>query len=207
MGVYADRILPRLTDVALGSRELSRLRARVAAGLAGQVLEIGFGTGRNAPHYPATVTGVWAVDPVPAGRKLAAGRVAARGIRVDHIGADAQELPLADASADCVLSTWTLCSIPDPGRALAEIRRVLRPGGAFHFLEHGRSPDPRVARWQDRLTPLQRRVAGGCHLNRPIADLVRTAGLEMTRLDTYYLPGPRTFGYMFEGVATKAGNG
>lgn len=114
-----------------------------------------------------------------------------------------QQLPVEDASVDHVLTTWTLCTIPDVGRALSEIRRVLRPGGALHFVEHGRSPEPRVAAWQDRLTPLQRRIFGGCHLNRPIGELVAASGLEVTRMDNYSIRGPKVFGYMFEGLATK----
>jgi SAM-dependent methyltransferase len=117
---------------------------------------------------------------------------------------DGQALSLPSASVDHALTTWTLCSIPDVDRALGEIRRVLRPGGLFHFVEHGRSPDPKVAGWQDRLTPFQRRVVGGCRLNRPIDQLVLNSGLELIRLDNYYAKGLRAFGYMFEGVATKS---
>jgi ubiquinone/menaquinone biosynthesis C-methylase UbiE len=123
---------------------------------------------------------------------------------VEYVGLDGQALPLDSASVDHVLTTWTLCTIPDVERALAEIRRVLRPNGLLHLAEHGRSPDGTVARWQDRLTPLQRRVAGGCHLNRPIEQLVADSGLELARLDNYYAKGPRPFGYMYEGVARKS---
>ncbi len=183
--------------------EFARIRARVAGGLGGEVLEVGFGSGLNVPHYPRAVTRVLAVDPATTGRKLAAGRVAASSVPVEYVGLDAQSLPLDSASVDHVLTTWTLCSIPDTERALREIRRVLRTGGTFHFVEHGLSPDPRVARWQDRLTPLQRRVAGGCHLNRPIGQLVADSGLDLTRMDNYYAQGPQTFGYLYEGVAVK----
>ncbi len=138
------------------------------------------------------------------GRKLAAKRAAASAVPIEYIGLDAQRLPVGDASADHVLSTWTLCTIPDPMVALAEIIRVLRPGGAFHFVEHGRSPDTKVARMQDRLTPLQRRVAGGCHLNRPIDQLVTASGLELTQLETFYMKGPRAMEYTFEGIAVKS---
>lgn len=203
MGFYTEQVVPRLADVTLRSRELARLRARVAAGLEGEVLEIGFGSGRNVPHYPAAVTRVRAVDPSTVGRRLAAGRVAESRVPIDYVGLDGEDLPLADASVDHVLSTWTLCSIPDVDRAVAEIGRVLRPGGVFHFLEHGRAPDPGVARWQDRLTPLQRRLAGGCHLNRPIREIVARGGLEIDELDTYYIRGPRPLGYMYEGTATR----
>ena len=204
MGVYGDQILPRAIDLALRGGEFARLRARVAAGLAGHVLEIGFGSGLNIPYYPAGLTRVQAVDPASVGRKLAAKRAAACPVPIDYIGADAQSLPADDASVDSVLSTWTLCTIPDATGALAEICRVLRPGGAFHFVEHGLAPDPAVARLQQRLTPLQHRAFGGCHLNRRIDQLVAAADLELTRMDTYYMKGPRALGDTFEGVATKA---
>jgi ubiquinone/menaquinone biosynthesis C-methylase UbiE len=205
MGVYGDQILPRFIDVVLRGGEFARLRARVTAGLAGDVLEIGFGSGLNVPYYPPELKRVQAVDPATVGRKLAAKRVAACTVPIDYIGVDAQGLPLDDASVDHVLSTWTLCTIPDVSRALAEVRRVLRPGGALHFLEHGLSPDEKVARRQNRLTPLQRHVFGGCHLNRPIGQLVASAGLELTQLENYYLNGPHALGYTFEGVAAKPG--
>jgi ubiquinone/menaquinone biosynthesis C-methylase UbiE len=204
MGFYEEQVVPRLTDVVMRRAELTPIRARVVASLAGDVLEVGFGSGLNVPHYPVAVTRVQAVDPATVGRQLAAKRVAASGVPVDYVDLDGQALSLASASVDHVLTTWTLCSIPDVDRALSEIRRVLRPGGLFHFVEHGRSPDRTVANWQDRLTPLQRRVAGGCHLNRPIDQLVRNSGLELVRLDNYYARGPRAFGYMFEGVAANS---
>jgi ubiquinone/menaquinone biosynthesis C-methylase UbiE len=204
MGWYRDQILPRAIDLALRGGEFTRLRARVTARLAGQVLEIGFGSGLNIPYYPASLERVQAIDPAAVGRKLAAKRAAACPVPIDYIGTDAQTLPADDASVDSVLSTWTLCTIPDASRALAEIRRVLRPGGALHFIEHGLAPDPAVARLQQRLTPIQHRAFGGCHLNRQIDQLVAAAGLELTRIDTYYMKGPRALGYTFEGIATKA---
>jgi len=203
MGFYADQIVPRVTDLALRGREYSRLRARVAAGLGGEVLEVGFGSGLNVPHYPPSVVRVRAVDPATVGRKLAAARVADSPVPVEFVGLDGQHLPLDDASVDHVLTTWTLCTIPDVDQALAEITRVLRPGGVYHFLEHGRSPEPRVARWQDRLTPLQRRLAGGCHLNRPIRELIDRPGLRVDEIDNYHLAAPKPFGYMYEGTATR----
>ena len=204
MGIYQDQILPRVTDWVMSRREYVAIRGRVSAGLHGEVVEVGFGSGLNVPHYPAAVTRVRAVDPATAGRKLAARRVAASPVPIEYIGLDGQALPVESASVDCVLTTWTLCTIPDVGQALGEIHRVLRPGGSFHFVEHGRSPEPKVARWQDRLTPLQRRLAGGCHLNRPIGQLVADSGLELTQMDTYYAKGPKAHGYIFEGRATKA---
>jgi ubiquinone/menaquinone biosynthesis C-methylase UbiE len=203
VGIYRDQVLPRLTDAVMSRREFTPIRARVSAALRGEVLEIGFGSGLNVPHYPAAVTHVRAVDPATAGRKLAAKRVAASPVPVEYVGLNGQELPLDSASVDHVLTTWTLCTIPDVERALSEVYRVLRPGGSLHFAEHGRSPDFGTARWQDRLTPLQRRLAGGCHLNRSIGQLVADSGLDLTRMENYYAKGPKPFGYMFEGTATK----
>jgi ubiquinone/menaquinone biosynthesis C-methylase UbiE len=205
VGFYDEQVLPRVIDVMLGAKEMKPLRERVTSQVEGEVLEVGFGSGHNVPFYPPDTTRVRAVDPATVGRKLAARRVAASPVPVEYVGLDGEALPLPDESVDHVLTTWTLCTIPDVERALGEMRRVLRPGGALHFLEHGRSPDAKVAAWQDRLTPLQRRIAGGCHLNRPIDDLVRGSGLEVTTLDRYYLRGPKTLGYMFEGVAVKPG--
>jgi ubiquinone/menaquinone biosynthesis C-methylase UbiE len=204
MGLYGNQILPRAIDLTLRGAEFARLRARVVAGLTGQVLEIGFGSGLNIPYYPPRLKRVQAVDPAAVGRRLAAKRAAACPVPIDYIGADAQALPVGDASVDSALSTWTLCTIPDASRALAEICRVLRPGGALHFVEHGLAPDAKVARLQQRLTPFQHRAFGGCHLNRRIDQLVAAAGLELTRMDTYYMKGPRALGYTFEGVAIKA---
>lgn len=203
VGIYRDRVLPRLTDMLMDRGEFAVIRARVSAGLSGEVLELGFGSGLNVPYYPDGVSRVLAVDPATAARKLAARRVTASPVPVEYAGLDGQHLPVGGGSVDHVLVTWTLCTIPDVAQALREVYRVLRPGGSLHFAEHGRAPDPRVRRWQDRLTPLQRRLAGGCHLNRPIADLVAASGLTLAHLENYYLSGPRPFGYLFEGTAVK----
>lgn len=202
MGVYSDQVLPRVIDVLLG-RQVDPIRARVAAGLSGEVLEVGFGSGRNVPHLPAGVTRLVAVDPATLGRQMAAGRIAARGVPVDFVGLDGQSLPLEDASVDHVLVTWTLCTIPDVGQALREMHRVLRPGGSLHFVEHGRSPDDRSARLQDRVTPLWKRAVGGCHLNRPIPNLVTNAGFEIEQLESYRDNGPELFARFYEGVAIR----
>jgi ubiquinone/menaquinone biosynthesis C-methylase UbiE len=203
VGVYEDQVLPRALDLWMRGADVRQVRARVAGGMTGVVLEIGFGSGLNVPHYPAGVSRVLAVDPATVGQRLAATRIAAHAVPVEFVGTDAQALPVAGASADFVLSTWTLCTIPDPGRALAEAYRVLRPGGALHFVEHGLSPEARVARVQRRLTPLHRRLVGGCHLDRRIADLVADAGFRVTRLDNYYFHRPRAMGYTYEGVAAR----
>ncbi len=203
MGIYQDQFLPRFTNKVMDRRDLQPIRDRVCAGLTGEVLEIGFGSGLNLPHYPPAVTRLRSVDPATLGRRLAAARVAASPVPVEYLGLDGQAIPLDSASVDHVVSTWTLCTIPDAGRALAEVRRVLRPGGSLHFVEHGLSPDARVARWQNRLTPLQRLVAGGCHLNRPIDRIIAGSGLELAGLTNYYIEGPKSMGYSFEGRAVK----
>jgi ubiquinone/menaquinone biosynthesis C-methylase UbiE len=202
MGFYGDQVLPRALDLAMRGSGYAQVRSRVTAGLDGEVLEIGFGSGLNYPHYPATVQRIIAVDPATGGRRLAA-RHTAGGVPVEFRGRDAQLLPAKDESVDHVVSTWTLCTVPDPGQALEEIYRVLRPGGTLRFAEHGLAPDPKVARFQHRLTPLQRRLVGGCHLDRPISELIAGSGLELSHLDTYYLAWPRAFSYTFEGAATK----
>jgi SAM-dependent methyltransferase len=201
---YGDQLLPRITNVLLANRELRRIRERVATGVTGDVLEVGFGSGLNVPFYPSAVHRVLAVDPATVGRKLAEKRVAASTVPVEYVGVDGARLPIDSESVDHVLITWTLCTIPVVEQALGEMLRVLRPGGQVHFAEHGRSPDAKVSLWQDRLTPIQRRCFGGCHLNRPIDRLIMDAGFAMTRLATFYLRGPKPMGYMYEGVATKS---
>src|SRR5215471_13670485 len=201
MGLYTSRILPRIINTVGGASRLEPLRRRVCAGLAGDVVEIGFGSGLNVPFYPAAVTRVAAVEPSDLSWRLAAGRVRAARVPVQRAGLDGQSLPFADGSFDMALSTWTLCTIPDAASALAELRRVLRPGGRLHFLEHGLAPDERVQRWQRRLDPIQQRIAGGCHFTRPIANLITTAGFVITELDEFYEAGPKVAGADSLGVA------
>src|SRR5262245_3198441 len=204
MGFYDDRVLPRITNVMLNNKAMRRSRDRVCVGLEGRVVEIGFGSGWNVPHYPASVERVEAVEPSALAVKLAGKRLAEATVPVEIIGLDGQRLGLPDESFDRALSTWTLCTIPDVEAALAEVYRVLKPGGTFHFVEHGRSPDPEVFRRQERWEPLQKRLAGGCHLTRPIRDLVEGAGFEIEDLDTSYLPGtPKTHGYEYLGRARR----
>ena len=189
MGVYERAVLPRFLNAACGTKAVEPLRRRVCQGLTGDVVEIGFGSGLNVPFYPASVTRVAAVEPSGTSWRLAAGRVRAASVPVQRSGLDGESLPFGDGSYDAALSTWTLCTIPDATVALAEVRRVLKPGGTLHFLEHGLAPDERVRRWQHRLEPLQRRLVGGCHLTRPIADLVTAAGFTITELDVFYEQG------------------
>jgi ubiquinone/menaquinone biosynthesis C-methylase UbiE len=203
VGFYEDQVLPRCINVVLGNSEFRKVRKRVAAGLSGEVLEVGFGSGLNVPFYPPEVRRVRAVDPATTGRKLAAKRVAASIVPVEYVGLEAERLPLAAESVDHVLVTWTMCTIPDVGQALREMHRVLRAGGQLHFAEHGKAPDSKVARWQDRLNPLQQRLAGGCNLNRSIDEIVAGAGFALDKLDCYYAKGPKFVGYMYEGIATK----
>jgi len=202
--LWSDRVVPRLADRALSTGPVMRLRARVVVGLRGRVLEVGFGSGLNVALYPAAVTEVDAVEPSDVGWELSAGRRVRATAPVRRVGLDGQRLEADDATYDAVLSTFTLCTIPDAALALAEVRRVLRPGGAVHLLEHGLAPSPAVARWQRRLDPVQRRVAAGCHLSRDVPALVAGAGLSVDGLTAAYLPGPRVsrpWGYVYGGVA------
>jgi ubiquinone/menaquinone biosynthesis C-methylase UbiE len=201
MGLYREHVLPRLVDRACGTAELRRWRRQVVVGLSGTVLEIGFGSGLNVPAYPIEVELVYAVEPAATARRLAEGRIAASPVRVEHIGLHGESIPLDDDRCDGALSTFTLCTIPGVEAALAEVRRVLRPGGRFHFLEHGLSPDASVATWQHRLEPIQRRVADGCHLTRDPATLVRAAGFEIERVESRYATGPKPWSWFTEGVA------
>jgi SAM-dependent methyltransferase len=175
----------------------------VTAGLAGTVVEIGFGSGLNMPAYPPEVHVVYAVEPAATARRLAERRIADSPVRVEHISLSGESIPLEDGSCDGALSTFTLCTIPDVEVALAEVRRVLRPGGRFHFLEHGLSPDASIARWQRRLEPVQKRLADGCHLTRDPTVLVRAAGFEIERVESRYASGPKPWAWFTEGAAIK----
>jgi len=193
MGVYTEHILPRIVDVACNMKESRQQRRRVCEKLSGDVIEIGFGSGLNVPYYPQAVAEVTAVEPADVGWKLADKRLRATSIPVERSALDGQSLPFADNSYDCALSSWTLCTIPDVAAALREVRRVLKPGGTLHFVEHGLAPDESVRRWQRRLEPIQKRAFGGCHLTRPVVQLLTDAGFEITELDVFYEDGAPKF--------------
>jgi len=202
MGVYARCLFPRFMDWTLGGRMFARERAEVLAPVQGDVLEVGFGTGLNLAHYPARVRRLIALDNADHLPKRVNQRIAAVPFAVERVCLEAERIPFPDARFDWVVSTWTLCSIADPVTALHEMRRVLRDDGAYVFLEHGRSDDPRVAAWQDWFNPIQRRIGCGCNINRPIDALIREAGFTLARLDRYVLPkSPRMMASMYRGRA------
>jgi ubiquinone/menaquinone biosynthesis C-methylase UbiE len=205
MGLYGDHVLPRVINVLGGLKSQEPMRRRTCAGLEGRVVELGFGSGHNAPFYPEAVERVAAIEPADLGWRLAEKRVRAARVPVERAGLDGQSLPFGDDSFDTALSTWTLCTIPDVAAALSEVRRVLKPGGTLHFLEHGLAPDERVRVWQHRLEPMQKRMFGGCHLTRPIVDLLTAAGFTITELDVFYEDGsPKFVGANSLGVARSA---
>jgi ubiquinone/menaquinone biosynthesis C-methylase UbiE len=201
MGFYQDQIVPLLINWSMQQRNLAAYRGRIIPAAEGRVLEIGIGSGLNLPYYSRNVTHVIGLEPSP--RLLAmARRVEQAGCgSIQLIEGSAEAIPLNDASVDTVVTTWTLCSIPDAPRALRDMRRVLRPGGRLLFVEHGRAPDPNVVWWQDRLTPVWKRLGGGCHLNRPIGTLIKDAGFQFDRLETGYMRGPKPMTFMYEGSA------
>ena len=202
MGLYEKYVFPRFMDLSTGSKKIRDERKKALAPAYGEVLEIGFGTGRNLPYYPTAVAGLTAVDPADMLPKRVARRIAEARMPVEVVHLGAERLPLEDGRFDCVVSTLTLCTIPDAVAALKEVTRVLKPEGKFLFLEHGRSDDPKVAQWQDRLNPLNRRIGCGCNMNRAIDALIQQAGLEIERFERYVLKGtPRVLMTMYRGVA------
>ncbi|MFS8883648.1 class I SAM-dependent methyltransferase [Synechococcus sp. R55.3] len=208
MNLYRRVIFPQLLDLALSGERIERYRRQLLAHVQGSVLEIGFGTGLNLPCYPEHIRKITGVDPNPGMGSLARRRIASSPIAVDWQVADAQELPFPSQSFDSVVSTWTLCSIPNVAKALGEIRRVLRAGGKLFFLEHGLSEDPQVQRWQNRLNPLQKVIADGCNLNRDMARLIREAGFRFEQLERFYMADqPKFIGYTYQGIALPAAEG
>jgi len=204
MSLYERWVLPTLLDLVMRQRQMQKYRRALIPAARGRVLEVGIGSGLNLPLYASGVKAVVGLD--PSRRLLAmAQRRAAKAIApVELLQGSATEIPLDDDSIDTLVMTWTLCSIPDPLAALREMRRVLKPGGTLLFVEHGLSPEPGVARWQHRLTPVWRHVAGGCHLDRRVDELIRAAGFEFSELKTEYAEGPRPMTYMYEGRAARA---
>jgi ubiquinone/menaquinone biosynthesis C-methylase UbiE len=201
MGFYADRVVPVLIDLSMRNKLLRLYRRRVIGAAEGRVLEIGIGSGLNLPSYGANATSLIGLDPSPRLLEKTRERAERIGARVTLMEGSAEAIPLHAASVDTVVTTWTLCSIPNAPVALAEMRRVLTPSGRLLFVEHGRSPDARVRWWQDRLTPMWKRIGGGCHLNRPMAELIQGAGFRLERLDTGYMRGPKPMTFMYEGSA------
>ena len=200
MGIYAKYIFPRFIDLMLRNPDATRLRAAWVPKARGEVLELGIGSGLNLPFYSNAVSRVCGVDPSLELQRIARKRMGTRDVEFLPVRAD-EPLPLTDESIDTVVSTWTLCSIPDAPRALKELRRVLRPDGEFIFVEHGRAPDAGVAKWQDRLNPLWKPICGGCNLNRKIDQMIEANGFRITEMKTEYLPGPKPMTYQYQGLA------
>ncbi|MDR3416080.1 MAG: class I SAM-dependent methyltransferase [Nevskia sp.] len=202
MNLYDRFVLPYLIDWACGIKPAQMQRAKIVPRAQGRVLEIGIGTGRNLPFYDhARLQELYGLDPALQMHRLARRRMKEAGLQVHLLDLPAERIPMEDASFDTVLTTYTLCTIPDVLAALREMRRVLRPGGRLLFCEHGAAPDPSVRRWQDRLTPLWKPLAGGCHLNRDIPELLREGGFRIEDLEQMYLPGPRPLTYNYWGSA------
>jgi ubiquinone/menaquinone biosynthesis C-methylase UbiE len=201
MGFYEDWILPALIDLSMRNKRLRPYRERVAGAAEGRVLDVGVGSGLNLPFYARQAREVFGLDPSPQLLERARRNMPRTDVPVRLLEGSAERIPLADRSMDTIVMTWTGCSIPAIGTALVEMRRVLKVGGRLLFVEHGRAPEPGVARWQDRLDPLWLKFSGGCHLNRKIDDLLAEAGFRIDRLETSYIPGPRIMTFLYEGEA------
>ena len=201
MGFYSTHIVPRFIDKALGTPAMKEGRDAVAAGLSGTVLEIGFGSGLNVASYPPEIELVYAVEPALTARKIAVPRIAASPIPIQYAGLHGETVALDNNTCDGALCTFTLCTIPGVEQALTELRRVLKPGGRFHFLEHGLAPDAKTQKWQRRLDPLEVRLADGCHLTRDPVELVKAAGFEMEFVHSEYTKGPKPWVFMTFGQA------
>ena len=202
MGLYGKYVLPRVVHLACSARPNMRQREKLVPLASGRVLEVGMGSGLNLPFYDARrVTKVWGLEPSPEMSKMASAAAEAVAFDVELVSAGGEQIPLDSESFDTVLMTFTLCTIPDAERALREIARVLKRGGQLLFCEHGAAPDAGVLRWQNRINPLWRQLAGGCHLNRDIPGLIRRGGFEITRMDTMYIPGWRPASFNYWGTA------
>jgi ubiquinone/menaquinone biosynthesis C-methylase UbiE len=199
---YADHVLPHVINLSMRNRELRPYRERVVSRAEGRVLEIGIGSGLNLPFYGDRVQQILGLEPAPRLLAMAHDRAYRAGRAVTLVPASAEEIPIEDHSIDTVVTTWTLCSIPDAIGALREMRRVLKPVGQLLFVEHGLAPEPGVQRWQNRLTPLWKKIGGGCHLNRPIRALIERGGFNITQLETGYMKGPKPMTFLYEGRAT-----
>ena len=201
MGFYSTHIVPRFIDKALGTPAMKQGRDAVAAGLSGTVIEIGYGSGLNIASYPEEISLVYAVEPALTARKIAVPRIAASPIPIQYAGLHGETIALDDNTCDGALCTFTLCTIPGVEQALSELRRVLKPGGRFHFLEHGLAPDAKTQAWQRRLDPLEVRLADGCHLTRDPVELVKAAGFELEFVHSEYTKGPKPWVFMTFGQA------
>ena len=203
MGIYSQWVFPRLLELSMSSEAMTAYRQQLLHSVSGDILEIGFGTGLNLPHYPETVTSLTTIDPNEGMNAIAQKRIDASPIPVETKPLSGENLSMPEASFDNVVCTWTLCSIPNVEKALSEAYRVLKPGGQFFFIEHGLSSEPDIQAWQNRLTPIQRIVADGCHLNRKIDALVKAAFDEVEVTEFYGEDLPKVMGYFYRGIATK----
>lgn len=203
MSWYEEKILPRMINAACGSKPTRKQREKIVPRASGDILEVGFGSGLNLPHYDRnTVRRIWGLEPSSGMRNIAVEPIAASGLEVELIDLPGEEIPLDDSSVDTVLITYTLCTIPDMAGALEGMRRVLRPGGQLLFCEHGKAPDPGVVKWQERLNPAWKRIAGGCNMNRDIPAALSAAGFDIKDDNRMYVPGVRALSYNYWGAAT-----
>lgn len=203
MSFYQDRILPHLINLAMRSRFLVPYRERIISEAEGRVLEVGIGSGLNLPFYGPEAREILGLEPSPRLVAMAQRRARASPHPVIFVEGSAEAIPLDRGTVDTVVTTWTLCSIPAAVQALGEMRRVLKPGGQLLFVEHGLAPEANVRKWQNRLTPIWKRIGGGCHLNRPIRSLIESAGFGITHIETGYAKGPKPMAFIYEGRARR----
>jgi ubiquinone/menaquinone biosynthesis C-methylase UbiE len=204
MGFYGNWLFPRLLDCVMQQKQMLPFRQRIGLAASGRVLEVGIGSGLNLPFYTGPIDRVIGVDPSPELLRFAEKRASQASVPIELLRGDGEALPIEDRSIDTAVVTFTLCTVCNPAATLGEVRRVLKPGGRLLFAEHGRAPEAGVARWQDRITPVWKHVAGGCHLNRKPDDLMRSAGFAVEALETGYLKGPRPMGFVYAGSARAA---